>query len=180
MLAVRIDLSECRALVRGTMHVLAAGTARAVRIGLEAGAAHARSHHAHKRRTGLLTSRQMLRGELRQATAEGAWGYLLNETPYARYVEEGTAPHIIRPRLAFGMYGPLQVGQTRRPHNDYGAGRGSFLRFYVGGRAVFARSVKHPGTNPMPFMAPAAQVAEQRIVEETERVTLRLVSELWE
>lgn len=43
-------------------------------------------------------------------------------------VNDGTRPHVIRPRAK-------QV-----------------LRFQVGGRTVFAKVVNHPGTKPNPFL----------------------------
>lgn len=51
-------------------------------------------------------------------------------TPQANYMEEGTQPHIIRPR------------------------RAKALRFHVGGRVVFAKMVRHPGTRPDPRFFP--------------------------
>lgn len=51
---------------------------------------------------------------------------------YARFVEDGTRPHVIRPRTA------------------------KALRFTVGGQVVFARYVNHPGTRARPFMRNAA------------------------
>jgi hypothetical protein len=75
---------------KGTEHVMALGTRRAVQVALEAGAVHARSEHPHKRRTGSLTSAAELKGELREADSTGAWGYLVNYTPYGAYVEYGT------------------------------------------------------------------------------------------
>lgn len=50
------------------------------------------------------------------------------DTDYAAFVNDGTAPHIIRPR------------------------RAQVLRFTVGGRVVFARVVHHPGTRANPFL----------------------------
>jgi hypothetical protein len=47
---------------------------------------------------------------------------------YAPFVNDGTRPHIIRPR------------------------RGQALRFRVGGQVVFARVVHHPGTRARPFL----------------------------
>lgn len=47
---------------------------------------------------------------------------------YAGFVNDGTRPHVIRPKNA-------QV-----------------LRFVVGGQVVFARVVHHPGTRAQPFM----------------------------
>ncbi len=53
--------------------------------------------------------------------------------PYAVYVEKGTAPHEIRPVNA------------------------SVLAFEAGGKMVFTRLVRHPGTKPNPFMQRAAE-----------------------
>jgi Bacteriophage HK97-gp10, putative tail-component len=47
---------------------------------------------------------------------------------YAAMVHDGTRPHVIRPR------------------------RAKALRFRVGGRVVFARVVRHPGTRGRPFL----------------------------
>ena len=47
---------------------------------------------------------------------------------YAAFVNDGTRPHIIRPRTA------------------------RVLRFEVGGRVVYARVVHHPGTRARPFL----------------------------
>lgn len=54
---------------------------------------------------------------------------------HARYVDEGTRPHEILPR------------------------RAKVLAFGVGGRTVFARRVRHPGTRPVRFMARGADQA---------------------
>lgn len=57
---------------------------------------------------------------------------------YALYVHEGTRPHLIRPK------------------------RAKALRFNIGGRTVFARLVRHPGTRARPFLRNAAlRVASQ-------------------
>ena len=55
--------------------------------------------------------------------------------PYARYVHEGTRPHVIRAR------------------------RGGALRFHWDkvGREVFFASVQHPGSRANPFMMTAAR-----------------------
>lgn len=59
-------------------------------------------------------------------------------TDYAAMVHEGTRPHVIRPRQA------------------------NALRFQVGSRTVFAKSVHHPGTKARPFLRNAAdQVARE-------------------
>ena len=58
---------------------------------------------------------------------------------YAAAVNDGTRPHIIRPRTA------------------------QALRFTIGGRVVFAKVVHHPGTRARPFLDDALrQVAASR------------------
>ncbi|MEU7010365.1 HK97 gp10 family phage protein [Streptomyces sp. NPDC046332] len=62
-----------------------------------------------------------------------------SDVEYAPYVNDGTAPHIIRPKNA------------------------QALRFRVGGRIVYAKVVNHPGTRANPFLDRALQeVAAQR------------------
>lgn len=51
-----------------------------------------------------------------------------SDVEYAAMVNDGTRPHVIRPR------------------------RAQVLRFQVGGRVVFARVVNHPGTRARPFL----------------------------
>jgi hypothetical protein len=52
---------------------------------------------------------------------------------YAKFVHDGTRPHVIRPRQA------------------------QALRFLVGGRVVYAKVVHHPGTRARPFLDQAAR-----------------------
>lgn len=60
-------------------------------------------------------------------------------TPYASYIEYGTAPHII----------------TVSP--------GGCLAFEVGGETVFTKLVHHPGTRPNPFVARTTELIRQEI-----------------
>lgn len=181
---ITFDLRDFKARAIGTRHVMAAGTARAVRIALKEAAEYARRNHPHRRRSGLLTSSQMLYSEMRQADERGAWGYIVNKAPYARGIEFGTKPHLIWPKAAFQMIGPVRQGQNRRaegrgPH-EHVVGRGLALRFRVGGKIVFARMVRHPGNRPLPFMRPAAKHGAEVIKRETEQQTFRLIRQLWE
>lgn len=59
-------------------------------------------------------------------------GRVLASAPYAKFVEDGTAPHLIMPR------------------------RKKVLRFIQNGEVRFARGVFHPGTEPRPFLKDAA------------------------
>ncbi|MFJ1459741.1 hypothetical protein [Nocardia sp. N2S4-5] len=66
-------------------------------------------------------------------------GGVTSRANYSRWVHDGTAPHIIRPR------------NTKA------------LRFTVDGRTVFARYVNHPGTRARPFLVNAARVELSRL-----------------
>lgn len=61
------------------------------------------------------------------------------DTPYARFVADGTRPHTIRPRTARA------------------------LRFQVGGKTVFAMRVNHPGTQPNPWFRNAFTKANRTL-----------------
>ena len=62
-----------------------------------------------------------------------------SDLEYAAMVNDGTKPHVIRPKNA------------------------KVLRFNVGGQVVFARVVNHPGTRARPFLDRALrEVAAQR------------------
>jgi hypothetical protein len=64
-------------------------------------------------------------------------GEVENQAEYAGAVHNGSKARIIRPR------------------------KGKFLRFEVGGRVVFARSVRHPGTKGRPWLRSAAETVAQ-------------------
>lgn len=64
-------------------------------------------------------------------------GIVMVDHPAASFVLNGTAPHEIRPKRSGGR-----------------------LRFTVGNRVVFARSVQHPGTKPNNFLWKAMLAAK--------------------
>jgi hypothetical protein len=109
-----------------------------VRDAVQEGAQEARTTHQYKDRTGALTA--SIEGNVLVSTPGAALGEIRARKRYASFVEEGTPPHEIRPRS------------------------GQALRFNVGGRTVFARSVNHPGTKADGFMGRAYQKAE-RVIE---------------
>ena len=78
-------------------------------------------------RTGNL-GRQVKEGAIRTVGPRTVHGSVLDTADYALYVHEGTRPHLIRPR------------------------RAKALRFEIGGRTVFAKLVRHPGTRARPFL----------------------------
>lgn len=59
--------------------------------------------------------------------------YLSHGVRYGRYLEDGTPPHIIRPKFK------------------------KALRFAGAGGFIFARKVNHPGTSPRPVVGPTAE-----------------------
>lgn len=72
-----------------------------------------------------------------------------SDVEYAGFVNDGTPPHDIR---------PIGNRASRRNPN-----RPGMLRFVVGGRVVYAREVRHPGTKAQPFLDRALrEVAAQR------------------
>lgn len=58
---------------------------------------------------------------------------------YGIFVHQGTKPHMIYPRKA------------------------KALRFTIGGRTVYAKSVRHPGTRPQPFLLTALNKEAPRL-----------------
>jgi hypothetical protein len=88
-------------------------------------------------RTGMLR-RSILRGPVAGSFASGT---LAVDTKagigmsYGVFIHDGTRPHVIE------------------------AKRRKSLRFVVGGGFIFARSVRHPGTQPRPFMQEAVRAS---------------------
>lgn len=177
MLTAEFDTSTLKTTIEKSRRILGAGLRRAVQEGLVEGADYARTHHPHRRRTGTLTGTRLY-GRFLRADDRRADGELVNETPYAAYVEYGTRPHLIRPKEGHGFVGPLEAGQSRRARTEIGTHRVA-LRWYVNGRPRFAKVVHHPGGKPYPFMEPASKVAETTIVFELEHWTILQLANLW-
>ncbi|SCF98448.1 Bacteriophage HK97-gp10, putative tail-component [Streptomyces sp. MnatMP-M17] len=72
--------------------------------------------------------RASLRQEFRRTYTLRPMVTVGSDVEYAPWVNDGTGPHIIRPR------------------------RAQALRFVVGGRVVYAKVVHHPGTHARPFL----------------------------
>jgi len=83
-----------------------------------------------------------------QASA-GPRATVTNSDRKALWIELGTSPHTIRPTAPGGYkITPGVPGRLRTPP-------AGFLRFVVGGRVVFARQVRHPGTTPQNVLTEA-------------------------
>lgn len=72
--------------------------------------------------------RASIRVESRRTLALRSVYTVGSDVEYAAMVNDGTRPHVIRPR------------------------RAQVLRFQAGGQVVFARVVNHPGTRARPFL----------------------------
>ena len=103
------------------------------------------------RRTGRLFSSIDGRVETLPNEIEGRVG---TDVEYARAVEFGATAHDIVPSMA------------------------TVLAFDIGGQHVFARKVRHPGTKPRPYMAPALEASEGGIKALFRAAAARLVKHL--
>lgn len=84
----------------------------------------------------------------RKSSGQGLEARIMSSAPYAKYVEYGTAAHIIEPRSALALHW---------------SGKGS---------DVFARRVNHPGTKANPFVQQAIRallpLMQQKLRENVE------------
>lgn len=139
-----------------------------VQRGVRAGVSWARLDHPYRDRTGTLTASI---GSLVTTSQAGAEGVIAAEAAHASYIEKGTKPHMIWPKAGEGSKGPTREGQSRRKKGDVGTHRVA-LRWFEDGSTDprFARFVRHPGTAPMPFIQPAAEVAREYILAEIDKL----------
>lgn len=81
-------------------------------------------------------------------------GIVATDEKYGEYVEFGTRPHVIRPRNK------------------------KMLAFKVNGKMVFARSVRHKGSKPYPYMQPAFEDGKDYVEKNYEKYISEVVKEL--
>ena len=127
----RVEASDClrnlKSIERRILDVVRIGIGTAVKVAYR----NVRESTLFKDRTG------ELRGTL-DIIDTGAWSKrLIAPAKYAKYVNDGTKPHVILPK------------------------NGGFLRFVIAGRVIFAKKVNHPGTAKRPFMENAADAGGQ-------------------
>lgn len=128
-----LDASDCLRSLEHARNAIHASAQQAVRDAGVAAYSSARTTTLFRDRTG------ELRGSL-DLLDRGAFKMrLTTRAPHALFIEGGTRPHIIEARNA------------------------QFLRFEVGGVVHFRRRVKHPGTQPRPFMANARMAGGQAL-----------------
>jgi len=165
MFAVELDTSDIERAWAAAVDELARGVVRGVVRGIPEGVEAALSTGRWKDRSG--ETRRRTTGTVETTTRNGAAGVIESLVPWASYLDQGTAPHEIRPKEGHGFKGPLQRGQSRRAVDDIGTHRVA-LRWEDGGQVHFARVVHHPGTAPTGYMGEAYQKAGRVIVREVE------------
>jgi len=88
------------------------------------------------------------------------WGLFYSDpriAPYARFVHEGTKPHVILPRIKRA----LAFAWVKRGYATSRSGRRYYKKVDFGN--VVFRLVRHPGTKPRPFMAEIAEKSKPEI-----------------
>jgi len=155
------DISEAIGDAEGVDAEIIIGLREAVQHSVIVGTQKARNEHGWQDRTG--TTRESIQGRVRDKSAKGAVGTIIAGTNAAR-MNDGTAPHIIRPKMGARVEGPLKEGQSRRSR---GRGR-HVLAFTIGGRTVFAHEVHHPGTKADHFLDRAADAAGEALEQGVE------------
>ena len=121
---------------------------RDVQQGLETAVMHACQVGANEAKRGAFKDqsgamRKRIHWRLIASSLAEATGEFASPVEYSSFVEDGTKPHVIRPRS------------------------GKFLRFKGSGGMVYARSVRHPGSRARKMFArsvPKIQSELQRIV----------------
>lgn len=166
--SLEFDLSDVDAkCTEGQAHRIRSGQ-RLPLAAAEAGVAEAKANHAYKDRSGKLTRSGHARPigtNGAETVAEMRWS-----APYASEVDGGTKAHLIYPKLGSNTSGPLLQGQSRSRR-----GQGHvLLAFAMGGRLIFARKVRHPGTRPYGFAGHAYLTAERFIQATVETDALEL------
>ena len=99
----------------------------------------------------------------------GGWeiGHDSRVAPYARFVHDGTRPHVIFPKGAslttqrelFGINGTQRGRTADGKLKAMPGGRKLVLRWAMGGRFIYAQYVNHPGNKPDKWMDRAAALA---------------------
>lgn len=107
----------------------------------------ARGHHRFTTRTGL-AERSIRTASARKGRTLSGTVYTVLD--YGVYLHQGTNPHVIEPR------------------------RKKALRWTDGGKFVFARRVKHPGTKKDPYIYEALDAEEPVIVSRFEALAERM------
>jgi len=126
------------------------GTEDVVRSAAKAGEASARVHAPHRS----YELRDSIDGFVTESDSNHAEGLVVAGAPHAAAVADGSVPHEIVAKNA------------------------EALRFNVGGRTIFRKSVHHPGTKANPYMTYGEEAAEARLVSATDELIEREIAPL--
>ncbi|NRA02835.1 MAG: HK97 gp10 family phage protein [Myxococcales bacterium] len=133
---LELDIDALKESVAGVEQELAQTIPLALKLGGDMVAVHARQNHDYKDQTGQLTN-SIEAGEVSGSFEAGNLEITVSAgAPYGLAVEEGTAPHVIRPRHRKALRWPVAGGA-----NGF----------------AFAKSVNHPGTQGTFFLKKAGE-----------------------
>ena len=167
LIDVDFDLSDIRRRCADANAVLRHGVRDSVTTAAKEGLAYARARRRYKDRTGILTRTAYAArdsGGTGDANAVISW-----PAKYAAIVDGGSRAHAIFPKASAGFQGPVRAGQGRRRRGE----SSGLLVFQIGGRTVFAKSVRHPGTSGYGFAGDAYIKAEAVLTRECEMIVQR-------
>ncbi len=184
MLTATLDTSGISRLRSAVVGNLSTGLRTAVFVASEQTRQKTKATSLFRDRSGLL--RDSIIVDALRSTWGRAEAKIRASRPYAWFVHAGTRAHEIRPRLTSDFIGPPRKGQGRRKHREeYGApsefavGLGKFLRWEEeGGGVHFAREVKHPGTQPRPYLASQIPYAYS-VLEHQLRNLVQTIARRW-
>ncbi len=166
-------LYELDAAWSDAMAELGAGMRRAVILAAREGAEEGRATATWKDRTG--EARRTITSQLVADTFGKVEADILAPLDRHVWLDQGTSPHEIRPKVPYGFVGPTRRSQGRRAITDVGTHRVA-LRWYVGDVPVFARVVRHPGTKGDGFAGRMYLKAERVLQAELELAIARIAA----
>lgn len=103
----------------------------------------------------------LVRSVYKARTPDGWFiGHDQQHAPHARFVIEGTRPHLIRPKTGgtYFAYKDMDGKAVKKGIAKGGRGR-TTLRWAMGGKFIFAKEVKHPGYKGDNYLQRAAALA---------------------
>lgn len=178
--SVEIDLSDLERCLSAIDGELAAGCRAAIQAATAEAPAEALRVRRWRNRTG--EAQRLTRGWITALTQVGAEGIVASDAEHASYLDAGTKDHDILPLDYHWGAGRFRhptsrVTSKRAKGVTFGAGRGKMLRFFVGGRVVFAHKVHVRGIKGDGYMRAAQAMAQRVMLREIETGIARAQAE---